>query len=219
MIRKWAETILTAFGKLPIETQRHIIDAAAKVFAEEGYHYASVANICAEAGISNGALYKYFKNKEMLFLTVIDYCTAKVEELYKKHFLNVSAVYTAIGNFLMDLADFSEEYKLYSRIYSDLGSSSMNRFAADTAEKFRKASSAYTVKMVQSSKERGEIKKTIETEKAAYLIDTLITVFSYSMVSDYQKTRFDSFFSKNGGTVTTADMIEQMTALLKQTLL
>ncbi len=74
------------------------------------------------------------------------------------------------------LAVFSVEYNLYLRIYSNLGSSSMNRFADETAEKFRKASSIYTIKLVEESKESGEIRKSVETEKAAYLIDTIITM-------------------------------------------
>lgn len=40
-----------------------IIEAAQKVFAEQGYERASVADICAEAGIAHGTFYYYFKNK------------------------------------------------------------------------------------------------------------------------------------------------------------
>ncbi|HWQ71468.1 MAG TPA: TetR/AcrR family transcriptional regulator [Desulfitobacteriaceae bacterium] len=204
--------------KLNPEKQQRIIDASAKVFAKEGYHHASIANICAEAGISNGALYKYFENKESLFFTVIDYCTSKVDEIYRKHFHSRSTIFEAIENLFRGLAVFSVEYNLYLRIYSNLGSSSMNRFADETAEKFRKASSIYTIKLVEESKESGEIRKSMETEKAAYLIDTIITMYSYSLVSEYQKLRFKSFFAGLNDSLSTEDLIERIISMLRQAL-
>jgi AcrR family transcriptional regulator len=41
-----------------------ILDAAFHLFAEEGYHGASVSKIAAKAGISKGLMYNYFKIKE-----------------------------------------------------------------------------------------------------------------------------------------------------------
>lgn len=198
------------------ESQQRIIDASARIFAEEGYHHATIANICSEAGISNGALYKYFKNKESLFFTVVDYCTSRVEQLYKKNYTESHSIYEAISKYLNDLAVFATENRLYICIYSDLGSSSMNRFASVTAEKFRNATSLYTIKMVNSAKIRGEIKNSIDTEKAAYLIDTYITVFSYSLVSEYQKIRFHSFFPNYSGDISTDEMINLLVATMRQ---
>jgi flagellar biosynthesis protein FlhB len=92
----------------------------------------------------------------------------------------------------------------------------MNRFAEITAEKFRIASSLYTIKMVNDAKARGEIKHSIDTEKAAYLIDTYITIFSYSMVSEYQKIRFNSFFTSYEGDISTEEMIHLVVETIKQ---
>ena len=41
-----------------------IIEAAAKVFAEKGYHQATMDDVAKELGVSKGALYSYFKSKE-----------------------------------------------------------------------------------------------------------------------------------------------------------
>ena len=45
-----------------------IIDTAAKVFAEKGYHNTSVKDIVEEASVSVGSFYFYFKGKEELFI-------------------------------------------------------------------------------------------------------------------------------------------------------
>ena len=43
-----------------------IIEAAAKIFAEKGYHEATMDDVAQEIGVSKGALYSYFKSKEDL---------------------------------------------------------------------------------------------------------------------------------------------------------
>ncbi|MGW7411688.1 ScbR family autoregulator-binding transcription factor [Streptomyces sp. NPDC054863] len=49
-----------------VRTRRALIEAAAEVFAEEGYVPASLTTISGRAGVSNGALHFHFKNKQAL---------------------------------------------------------------------------------------------------------------------------------------------------------
>lgn len=52
--------------------RQRLLDAALKVFSERGYHGATIEEIAAESGLSNGALYYNFRNKEGLFLALFD---------------------------------------------------------------------------------------------------------------------------------------------------
>jgi AcrR family transcriptional regulator len=52
--------------------QDRLLDAAMRVFAERGYHGATVEEIARESGLSNGALYYNFASKEKLFLALMD---------------------------------------------------------------------------------------------------------------------------------------------------
>ena len=53
-------------------TRRHLMDAAATVFARDGFHGASLDDVAATAGFTKGAVYSNFKSKEDLFLAVFD---------------------------------------------------------------------------------------------------------------------------------------------------
>ena len=53
-------------------TRRHLLDAAAAVFARDGFHGASLDDVAATAGFTKGAVYSNFKSKEDLFLAVLD---------------------------------------------------------------------------------------------------------------------------------------------------
>ncbi len=201
------------------DVQEGILNAAAGVFAEEGYHHASISDICRKANISNGALYKYFKNKEALFFAVLDRSVQLVEiQVYRKYFKEVNNLYGSLRFFLQGLAQHAEEFRDYVAIYCDLGSSSMNRFAAVSSEKYRNATSIYTVRVVEAAKKQGEIDARIHTEVAAYLIDSYITLFAYAIVSEYQNRRFDSFFAHGGKSLNVEQQIDIIIDSLRQTL-
>lgn len=53
-------------------TRRHLLDAAAIVFAREGFHGATLDEVAATAGFTKGAVYSNFKSKEDLFLALFD---------------------------------------------------------------------------------------------------------------------------------------------------
>ncbi len=68
----------------PIQTQliaarrNQILDAAAKVFAEKGFHPTTIKDIATEAGIAHGTIYTYFENKTALLLGIFDRMKATI---------------------------------------------------------------------------------------------------------------------------------------------
>lgn len=48
-----------------------LLDASMKVFAEKGYHYATVEEIAREAGVAKGSVHAYFENKLDILLTLL----------------------------------------------------------------------------------------------------------------------------------------------------
>lgn len=53
------------------ERRSEILDAALHVFAEEGYHSASVSRIAKKANVSKGLMYNYFDSKEAVLQTLM----------------------------------------------------------------------------------------------------------------------------------------------------
>ena len=52
------------------QTQAKLLDAALDVFAERGFHGASVEEICERAGFSRGAFYSNYSSKTELFIAL-----------------------------------------------------------------------------------------------------------------------------------------------------
>lgn len=55
-----------------MDTREKIIEAAKKEFLLQGYEKASVRTICKNAGVTTGALYFLFENKERLFHDMVN---------------------------------------------------------------------------------------------------------------------------------------------------
>src|SRR5512144_2017369 len=49
-----------------------IVEAALRVFAERGFHGATIQDVVRESGLSVGAIYTHFRGKEDLFLATCD---------------------------------------------------------------------------------------------------------------------------------------------------
>ena len=58
-----------------------IINAAIKLFAQKGFYSATVADVAKEAGVADGTIYLYFKNKDDLLISLFE---TKMEEILKR---------------------------------------------------------------------------------------------------------------------------------------
>lgn len=85
------------------ETRRGLLKAATTEFAARGYEGASLRQICSKAGVTTGALYFFFENKEDLFRRVIAPVTDQVLGVFAGHYERLANV-TASGDPMDGLA-------------------------------------------------------------------------------------------------------------------
>jgi TetR/AcrR family transcriptional regulator, repressor for uid operon len=58
--------------QLQADRRLEILDAAQRCFVRSGFHQASMQEICAEAGMSPGNLYRYFPSKEAIIAAIAE---------------------------------------------------------------------------------------------------------------------------------------------------
>ncbi|MDD2981518.1 MAG: TetR/AcrR family transcriptional regulator, partial [Hespellia sp.] len=73
-----------------------ILDCAKQEFLEKGFEKASLQNICKNAEVTTGALYKRYKGKEELFCAIVEPTIAAIYEMVE-------------GRAVDDLGQFSDE--------------------------------------------------------------------------------------------------------------
>lgn len=67
------------------DTRRKLIASAEEEFAQQGYEKASLRRICSRIGVTTGALYFFFNNKEDLFKNVIQPVTDQAIQILKEY--------------------------------------------------------------------------------------------------------------------------------------
>ena len=68
------------------EKRRLLIEAAKQEFLQKGYNKASLRNICSKAGVTTGALYFFFENKEDLYSSIINPPLEELKKMIMEHF-------------------------------------------------------------------------------------------------------------------------------------
>jgi len=60
-----------------------ILEAAIRVFARQGFYQSTVAQIAREAGVADGTIYLYFKNKDDILVQFFNYRTKQVFDRFR----------------------------------------------------------------------------------------------------------------------------------------
>lgn len=70
-----------AYPLPPDKRRAQILVAARSVFAQSGYHRASVSQITAAAGVARGTFYNYFDGKRAIFQAILDELMVNVNDV------------------------------------------------------------------------------------------------------------------------------------------
>lgn len=78
-------------GRSVINTKRknsdkyhRILEAALKIFATQGFHTSTIAQIAREAGVADGTIYLYFKNKDDILVQFYKYKAKLIFERFRE---------------------------------------------------------------------------------------------------------------------------------------
>lgn len=75
-------------SKRRTETLEKLIDASRDLFSKKWFETVSVAEICREAGVSNGVFYRYFRNKKGIF----EYQLNQIIKFFEREFNSIRGV-------------------------------------------------------------------------------------------------------------------------------
>ena len=108
--------------KINIRKQK-IIDATIKVIQEKSLEEATVREIAARAGLTTGAIYHHYKNKDELLYDVINHAihfSYKISAMNKSNVKNKDTLLSAIKNEVALRLSKIDEQKLHILLLSDV---------------------------------------------------------------------------------------------------
>lgn len=144
------------------ETKEKLLLSAKREFVDKGYMGASLRNICKNAGVTTGALYFFFDDKEDLFAALVQ---EPLDRLYNVMMQHYSVELELYHNTTVDIEDHSEDieaanqiihylYQYYEEFQLVLTKSqgsrfenSVDRFVTITEQHYRKLTDEYVQKL------------------------------------------------------------------------
>jgi AcrR family transcriptional regulator len=85
-------------GLVTAARRKQILDAATQVFAEKGFHRATIKDIARVAGIADGTIYTYFDSKTEVLLGILhrlNESTEREQQLIPESGLDIRSFFTA----------------------------------------------------------------------------------------------------------------------------
>ena len=167
----------------PKDKKDRMVEAAAMLFAQNGYAGTSVAGIAIKAAIGKGTVYEYFDSKEDLFFAVFEWYTMSTG---RKASVSVSALGGSAAERLFALSDsimgmwdeIKDVFALTMEFWAASASSHMrDRFKAafrQVYEEFR----GIVTSLIREGIERGEFRPDVKPASiAAALVGTWDALF------------------------------------------
>lgn len=155
------------FFKLPAEKQQKILDAAAEEFIEykDNYKKSSVNRIAERADIAIGSIYKYFYDKNDLFMYLFEQHRKRPVSRpdsdtfygYSKEQTSMKDSFTPIGLLLLDIIDTTPS------LFHDLV------FKSRKHDKYLDLLYTY----IQSDRAKGRLRESFDDDIIAYLYTSL----------------------------------------------
>ena len=157
--------------QLQSDRRIEILDAAERCFARSGFHGASMQEICTEAGMSPGNLYRYFPSKEAL-----------IAGISERNRADAAASFNEVGaapSFFDGLADLARQH-LVDRSETEVGlcaeimaESRRNPAIAQLYQDIERDIKERIAAMLRLAVERGEIRADLDVDAAASVLMVL----------------------------------------------
>jgi TetR/AcrR family transcriptional repressor of uid operon len=151
--------------QLKADRRAEILDAAQRCFSRSGFHQTSMQEICQEAGMSPGNLYRYFRSKEAIIADISERNRAQAAE-------NFAAVNQA-PDFFEGLAAVARHY-MVERSAEEVGlcaeimaESRRNPDISRLYQDVERDIKASLVAMLRRAADRGEIRHDLDFDVVA----------------------------------------------------
>ena len=163
-----------------------IIKAAAHIFAIKGYHEATMSDIAKESQYAIGTIYLYFKDKQTLYLTLIEKKVQSLIFAVKEKIRQVKDIRGKIKILIKEQLSFFEKNEDFFRIYfsergilwtikDKISRSAVNRFIIYLD---------YVTELIKEAQKKGIIRKELNPKRTAYLLAGMMNATIFPWLRD-----------------------------------
>ena len=186
LCNNWSSKI---YQKLSEEIQNDLINAGIKEFADKGLTGASLSAIAKNAEISVGVIYKYYSDKNALFLACVHYGLETLSEVLNDVISHEDDIELCVKNIVNAVVQTSIDGSEINRMYNTISSMEANIFAKELAQEIEGVSAKVYCDLIAKSQKMGKIDKNADSNLFAFFFDSILMMIQFSYSCDYYKER------------------------------
>jgi AcrR family transcriptional regulator len=167
------------FLNLNPEKQQRILDAAIHEFADKGYARASMNVVVGKAGISKGALFKYFRSKGGLFAFVYKMTLNRVKD-YLREVRDDSqdeVFFERLQRVMRAGVDFIQKHPGLARIHYHIIFTGDSPYKKEILAELHAESLRFLRALVEQGMARGELRSDLNPDSVAFVLGSVLDRF------------------------------------------
>ena len=130
------------------------------MFARQGFYQSTVAQIAKEAGVADGTIYLYFKNKDDILVNFFDYKTKQVFERFRDEVNKAESGLDKLRNLIRrHLIEFQQDRDM--AILYQVGTHQIDRLAEEQIREMSKMYQDLVSEIVEVGQQEGSIRKDV----------------------------------------------------------
>lgn len=175
--------------KLSEEKLEELLEAGVEEFALHGPAGANMRAIADRAGISVGALYKYYGDKEGFFRACLDRSLEALNRVLEEVTREEAGFRDYARRIIRALLRFSREHGGYVRMYCTLTASSGEE-AKGLAGEIEGVTARLYTRYIAAGQARGDLRRDMEPGMFAFFFDSLLMMVQFAGCCGYYRERF-----------------------------
>lgn len=187
------------FDGLPEARRRQVKGAARAVFARDGYTGANVNEIAERAGISVGALYKYFRTKDDLFLVHIEEMHERLEAGLAEIEASPGTLFDKIERVITAAIAFAEAEPELMQLYVLCTTQALAPLAGHLSRRIETLAAETYRRLLEAARASGEISPDVDPAFDAFCLDNLLMATHFSYGTRYYRERLRIFAGPGWG--------------------
>ncbi|MCC6160404.1 MAG: TetR/AcrR family transcriptional regulator [Deltaproteobacteria bacterium] len=107
-------------AKRPVAKDKHerILKAAVKIFAKHGFHNSKISQIAKEAGVADGTIYLYFKNKDDILINLFEKKIDAAIQDFNASLVGLRDPIEKLRTFIIRYAEYMEKHQALAEVIS-----------------------------------------------------------------------------------------------------
>jgi AcrR family transcriptional regulator len=177
--------------RLPAEQRKkQILTAAVRIFARSNFQSARMADIAAECGISEAAVYKRFPSKKALYLNILQHMSQRILTFWQEEVDNEPDVIKALKNMSLTyykrMAKHPNELRVQFQAIAETSDSEISAHLRQDHIDYMK----FISKVIEKGKRQNKIRKEIDVETISWLFNGVGILMNMTNLLSF-KEKFD----------------------------